>query len=94
MASGDAAQLSDLTTYISNIVASIIPLVGMVSFIMILVGGFTFLTSAGNEEGLKKGKSIIFAAITGLVLAIISWLALVIIETITGVQVTKFQLGI
>jgi hypothetical protein len=90
MANYDAAQLSDLPTYFGNILMAMIPLIGIISFITILFGGFTILTSAGNPEGIKKGGQTITLAIVGLALAIISWLILVFFQNITGIAVTKF----
>lgn len=89
----DPAKLEDLPVYIGNVLTAIIPLIGIVSFIMILVGGFTILTSGGNPEGIKKGGQTITYAIAGLALAILSWLALVFIENVTGVTVTNFKFG-
>lgn len=87
----DPAKLSDLPLYIGNVLTAIIPLIGLVSFIMILVGGFTILTSGGNPEGIKKGGSTITFAIAGLALSIISWLILVFLENVTGVTITNFR---
>lgn len=93
MAEGDAAQLSDLSTYFGNILEAIIPLIGVVSFIMILAGGFKILTSAGDPKGMAGGKQTITLAVAGIALAIISWLILVLIKNITGVNVTQFKFG-
>lgn len=93
MAADDPAVLSDLPMYIGNVLQAMIPLIGVVSFIMILIGGFTILTSGGNPEGLKKGGQTITLAVAGLVLAILSWLILVMIKNITGVDVTNFKFG-
>lgn len=93
MAEGDAAQLSDLSTYFGNILEAIIPLIGVVSFIMILAGGFKVLTSAGDPKGMAGGKQTITLAVAGIALAIISWLILVIIKNLTGVNVTQFKFG-
>lgn len=89
----DAAQLSDLSTYFGNILMAMIPLVGLVAFIMILVGGFKILTSGGDPKGLQGGRQTVTLAIAGLALAIVSWLVLVLIENITGAPVTKFNLS-
>lgn len=90
----DAAQLTDISTYLENVMTMMIPLVGILSFITLLIGGFTILTSAGNAENMKKGKSILGASVGGLVLAILSYLVLVLIEDITGAKVTEFKLGL
>jgi len=91
MAAGDALYLSDFSTYFGNTLMAIIPLIGLISFVMILVGGFTILTAGGNPEGLKKGGQTITFAIGGLVLSIVAWLLLLLIENITGVKVTLFD---
>lgn len=94
MASTDtAAQLSDLPTYFGNILEAIIPLVGLISFVMILVGGFKILTSAGDPKGIGSGKQTITLAVAGIALAIISWLILVLVKNVTGVNVTQFKFG-
>ena len=91
--STDVAQLQDLSCYFGNILEAIIPLIGIVSFIMILVGGFKILTSAGDPKGVAGGKQTISLAVAGIALAIVSWLVLVLIKNITGVDVTQFNFG-
>lgn len=68
-----------------------IPLIGLLAFVMLLVGGFKILTSAGDPKGVAGGKQTITLAISGIVLAIISWLILLTIQNITGAQVTQFN---
>ncbi len=93
MAVGDAAQLSDLPTYFGNILSAAIPLIGVIAFLMILSGGFKILTAGSDTKNLEAGKQIITLAVVGIALAIISWLVLLAIQTITGVQVTQFKFG-
>ncbi len=93
MAAGDAAQLSDLPTYFGNILQAMIPLIGLLSFVMILAGGFKILTSAGDPKGMAGGKQTITLAVAGIALAIISWLILLLVKNVTGVDVTQFKFG-
>lgn len=86
-----AAQLSDLPTYFGNVLMAIIPFIGLLSFIMILVGGFKILTSAGDAKGMQGGKQTITLAVAGIALAILSWLVLLLIQNITNVDVTQFR---
>jgi hypothetical protein len=60
---------------------------------MILAGGFKILTSAGDAKGLAGGKQTITLAVVGIILAILSWLVLVLIENVTGAPVTEFKFG-
>jgi hypothetical protein len=96
MACGDvnsAEELSCLPTYFGNVLQAIIPLIGILSFVMILVGGFKILTSAGDPKGMAGGRQTITLAIVGIALSIISWLILVLIKNVTGVEVTQFKFG-
>lgn len=88
-----APPLSDLSTYFGNILEAMIPLIGLLAFIMILIGGFKILTSAGDPKGLAGGKQTLGLAIAGIVLAILSWLILLFIKNVTGVNVTQFKFG-
>jgi hypothetical protein len=88
-----AAELSTLPTYFGNILMAMIPLIGFLAFIMVLVGGFRILTSGGDPKGMAGGKQTITLAIVGIALSIISWLILVTIRNVTGVNVTEFTFG-
>lgn len=88
-----AAELSSIPTYFGNVLMALIPLIGLVAFIMVLAGGFKILTSAGDAKGLSGGKQTITLAVAGIALSIISWLILLLIENTTGATVTQFKFG-
>lgn len=86
-----ALGLNCLPTYFGNILQAMIPLIGFIAFLMLMFGGFRILTSAGDAKGLEAGKQTLTLAIVGIVLAIGSWLILLVIQNITGAQVTQFK---
>jgi len=47
-------------------------LAGSIAVIFLIVGGFRYLTSAGNEEAAEKGKKTLVTSIIGLVIIILS----------------------
>jgi len=51
-------------------------LAAMLAAIMIMIGGFLWLASAGSPERVKTGKELIIGALSGLVLALFSYLIL------------------
>ncbi|MFC1612561.1 pilin [Patescibacteria group bacterium] len=51
---------------IAQIINVAMGLLGMVVVILILAGGFLWMTAAGNEEKISKAKSLIFGGIIGL----------------------------
>ena len=88
-----AAELSSIPEYFGNVLQAMVPLIGLVAFIMILAGGFKILTSGGDAKGMAGGKQTITLAVAGIALAIISWLILLLIENTTGAAVTQFKFG-
>lgn len=54
-------------------------LIGGVAVLFIIYGGYTLLTSRGNPAQINKGKSYIFYAIAGLLLAIFGYVFVQII---------------
>lgn len=59
---------------ISNIYSFLITIVGICALFMITMGGYMYLTSAGNTALAGKAKSVITDAIIGLVLALLAYL--------------------
>ena len=67
-------------------------LAGVVLFVMLLVGGFGYLTSSGDPDKTKKAGATITSAIVGLVFLIGSWFILRLLSQFTGVDLTKFEI--
>lgn len=69
---------SDATTKINNIIHTIVnllsALVGVVAVIMIIVGGFRYITSGGNDTSVTSAKNTILYAIIGLVVVALAQL--------------------
>jgi len=79
-----------------NILSIASGLVIVVLFIMLVNGAFTYLTSLGNPEKLKKAQGTLRYAIIGLVIFLSSFLILKIIDTLFLGGVGKifiFQIG-
>lgn len=59
---------------IINKAANIVALVAIIgATIMILIGGFFYVTSAGNQENAKKAKDRIVSALIGIVVVALAW---------------------
>lgn len=56
----------DLRETVASIINVALGLLGIVAVVIILAGGFTWMTAAGNEENVDKAKKMIFAGIIGL----------------------------
>lgn len=86
------ATIKDLETIFSNVVKSALGLAGIVLFVLLLSGGFRYITSGGDPKALEGAQKTITNAITGLILILVSYLILVLIKTLTGVNVTDFKI--
>ena len=84
------AELSQLEDVFESVVTSLLALGGIVLFLMLLSGGFKYLTSGGDPKAVEGAKNTLTYAIGGLVLLAFSYLILVIIGTFTGADVTNF----
>jgi hypothetical protein len=69
---------TEATTSINNIVHTIVNLlsavVGIVAVIMIIVGGFRYITSGGNDTSVTAAKNTILYAVIGLVVVALAQL--------------------
>src|SRR4030042_6286925 len=85
---GDPAQISDIVGVIGNIIKLLAPMTAIAFFVMLLWGGFQFLTSGGDPKSVAAARTTLTIAIIGVILVIAAWLILLLIENITGVDVT------
>ena len=64
-----AQKIQDIVTLIINIFSVI---VGIVAVIMILVGGFKYITSGGDSGNISSAKNTIVYAVIGLIIVALS----------------------
>jgi len=62
-----------LALVLSNIVNTLIFVAGIVSVIVIIIGGFRYTTSQGNDKSVTAAKDTILYAVVGLVISILSY---------------------
>lgn len=62
-----------LTPQIRNITNILLLAIGIISVIMIIVGGIRYAVSGGDGEGTKAAKDTILFAVVGLVIALLSY---------------------
>ena len=82
------AKLSDLTIVFGNIISFLAPIAAVAFLVMLIVGGFQFLTSGGDAKAVGAARTTLTYAIIGIILVVASWLILLIIGNITGADVT------
>ena len=88
----NVANFTDLEPMFGNIVLVVIELAGLALFIMLLVGGFKYITSGGDPKAAESAKMTLTYSIGGLVLVASAYLILRTIGVITGVGVLNFAI--
>jgi hypothetical protein len=87
------ATLQSLEGLFSNILSMALSAIGLATFVMILVGGFKYLTAGGDQKATEAAKGTITSGIIGLVLAISAWFILLAISKFTGSpEILKFSI--
>ena len=64
---------TDPRTMAGSIIKIILGFLGVIAVILILYGGFRWMTAAGNEDGVSSAKKIIVAGIIGLVIILMAF---------------------
>ena len=92
--SNKVAKLADLGVLFGNILAVISALASFAALSMLIWGGFKYMTSQGDPKAVDSARGTLTWAVIGLIMIIVSWLVMVFIEQFTGVNVTKFCIGL
>ena len=76
---------------IGTVIQTALSLLGVIFVILMIYGGYLWMTAKGNEEQVVKAKNVIIAAITGLVIVIAAYAIsyFVISKISTGVLKTS-----
>jgi len=89
---GDPAKLSDLNKVFENVVNVALAFAGIVLFVMLIIGGFRYITAGGDPKGIEGAKKTLTYAIAGIVLVAVSFLILNFIASFTGANITDFNI--
>ena len=86
------AKISDLEVVFSKILSIAIPGAGIAAFIMLIAGGFKYLTSGGNPKKSQEAQQTITYAIIGLILLVSAYIIINFISTFTGISLQTFEI--
>lgn len=86
------ATIKDFEGVFSNVLGLLIGLGAIIFFIMLVLGGFSIMSSGGDPKALETGKKTITYAIGGIILLALSLLVFKVVEAFTGVDLLKFTI--
>ena len=62
-----------------------------IAVLFLIIGGFWYITSAGNEETAEKGKGTVINAIIGIVIIVLSY---IIVQVVSRLVASNNSTGI
>lgn len=64
----DRLGTNSIDTTVTTIINSVLVLLGLIALVIVLMGGFKWMTSAGSEEKVEEAKKLIGAGVIGLII--------------------------
>jgi fumarate reductase subunit C len=80
------AKFDTITKFVNLLVPIMMLVGGLITLFMLLYGAFTYLTSEGNADKVKKSQSILKSAVLGLFLIVVSFIVTKIIGYVLKVN--------
>lgn len=80
-ATGAFGSADNATELIAVIIRVLLLIGGAIAVLFVIIGGYQYLTSGGNEESAEKGRKTVTNALIGVVLIVLAW---VIVNVVVG----------
>ena len=81
----EVAKIQGLECVFANVVSIAVTLAGLAVFLMLIVGGFKYLTSGGDPKATESAQKTMTYAVIGLVVIIAAYLILRFLAVFTGI---------
>lgn len=81
---GVSCQSTTATGLIKTVINWLLALAGLIAILFLIIGGFWYITSAGNEETAEKGKNTVINALIGIVVIILSYVIINVVSNLVS----------
>lgn len=89
---GEVASLQGFECIFKSVLNIAAELGILLLFILLIVGGFKYMTSGGDPKATESASKTLTSTIFGLVMLVIIWLIMKFIWQFTGVDVLNFSI--
>lgn len=86
------AGLAEIEQVFSKVVSIMVGLGFIVSLVVLAWAGIKYLTSGGEPKAIQAAHQALTWALLGILFLAIAWIILQLIQAVTGVQVTFFDI--
>ena len=80
------AKFGDFASILNQVIPIIVGFAGVVAFGVALYGAYMVITAAGDPEKFKAAQKVFKSAIIGVIIVILSFLAMKVLEFILGID--------
>ncbi len=87
-----AAGLDQIGLVFTKVISVIVGLSFIVSSVVLAWAGIKYLTSGGEPKAIQAAQQALTWALLGILFLAIAWIILQLIQAVTGVQVTFFDI--
>ncbi|MBU0619177.1 pilin [Patescibacteria group bacterium] len=84
--------LSAFEVVFQNVLAIAAGAAGLTCFVMLIIGGFQYLTAGGDQKALAKAKMTLTWAVIGIIVLVGSWFLIRFINEFTGAAILDFTI--
>lgn len=82
------------SVFISTLINAVLSLIGVLFLIMMIYGGFLWMTAGGNESQVEKAKKLIIAAVIGTIIVVSAYaISYFVIDKLSGAALTGGTTG-
>lgn len=81
---------ASLGIIISEFLKYFFPFAGLALFVYLLIGGFTYLTSGGDQKAMEKAQGQITNSVVGFVIIFVAFWVVQIFEFIFNINIFNF----
>lgn len=82
--SGLNCQNTDINGLIHTVINWLLAIAFGLAVLFLIIGGFWYITAAGNEETAEKGKGTVINAIIGIVIIILSYVIINVVSNLVS----------
>lgn len=87
----DVATLKGLEAIFYNVIAVALAFTGIVLFIMLIMGGFKYMTAGADQQKNQAARQTLTYTFIGFIVIVAAFLILKLVEVFTRVPVTIFK---
>lgn len=81
---GGLTSSQSLPELIANVIRIMLLFAGAIAVVFVIIGGYQYLTSGGNEESAEKGQKTLTNAVIGVIIVVLAYVIINVIVNLVS----------